>query len=118
MSLISKIFHEETPVATNHTLAALITLWLAGDTPSKANTVGDIETMFTQNNNGQAYTLTAGESNQLDELENHYNNVLGNKNARQDYLSKIERVFILAEHGTGVLIARPKFKTIIGFTTD
>ena len=115
MSLISKIFHEESPVASNHTLAAILRL-LFRDEIVKNKAITDIETMLTANNNGVAYSLTAGELSQLDEFESQYDSQ--NAAGKQDYLAILEATLILAESGTGTYLARPKFKTINGLTTD
>ena len=116
MSLIGKIFHDEEPNMDNHSFAALLRLWFAGET-TRPQTITDIETLLTENNGGQAYTLTGGEKNQLDEFKAHYDGQ-PNANSKQDYVAILEGSMILAEHGSGVLLTKPKFKTINGLTTD
>ena len=116
MSLIQKIFHNEVPAADSHALSAILRL-LFRDEIVKSKAITDIETMLTANNGGVAYTLTAGESNQVDEFEAHYDGQ-PNANSKQDYLAILEATFVLAEHGVGTYLAIPKFKSINGLVTE
>jgi len=115
MSIINKIFHEETPTSTNHTLAALLRLWFAGET-TRAQTITDIETMLTAQQ-GSPYTLTAPEATQLDEWKAHYDG-LSPTNTKQDWIDILEGTLVLAEAGAGTYLTKPKFKSINGLTTD
>lgn len=116
MSLINKIFHDEEPTMSNHACSAILRLYFVGET-TRPQTITDLETILTRQQGGSAYTLGPLEKNQIDEWKAHYDG-LPNTNQQQFWLLNLESTMILAEYGPGVILTKPKFKTINGLTTN
>lgn len=116
MSLLAKIFHEESPTMSAHSFAAILRLYFAGEANATQSRTA-IESLLTLSNNGTAYVLTASEITQLTEFTSYYDG-LPNADAKRDHFALFEAGLILANYGDGVLITKSQFKTINGVSTD
>ena len=116
MSLINKIFHNDTPPMSSHILGGLLRMYFIGEV-GKSTTLNRIETMLTNNNSGTAYTLTTTEKDQIDEFKAQYDGKSTDAE-KAEYLSVLESTMILAEHGLGTYLSKPQFKNVNGLTTD